>query len=616
MNCSSPTKTIWLAKLYLGVTLSVLILLLLAGCNSGSKPSADKSSKNDTNQSVDQIVTSEELILDLTVQVSALAKSAKNLQLPDHQSETLFAQSVKINDWADSEKSSSAMEATPLSKLKIWPANLAEIAFFEHAKFYVIKGHFDEDSRDQFHSEVGFAALGKTNDQMWRSFEGHNDVTWKKSGDGKWQITEWKTNKLKQNDSPKLLFTEVLDRMVKDPAKRKALRTSQHMQYASQIFETGEVNLPNKELEQYFRIQQAGQHPGLAIVDFDNDGWDDIYICDEWRPNQMLRNVEGRELVDVAEKIGLNIDGPATSAVFLDVDNDGDQDAFIGCIYQECKLMINENGMYVDRTESNINVRLPKLTTSISAVDYNNDGLMDIYISTYGFPAGRKSSMSKFWIRDFMSNSEQLTMRSAQPNSHRFLNAIGPPNLLLKNIGDGKFTRSPVNSDVELHHNTFQATWSDYDMDGDADLYVSNDFAPDFLLRNDGIDGFVDVTLDAGGKDMMGFGMGASWADYDLDGDFDLYASNMYSKAGKRITKQVDGLDDRFFAMAEGNRLFINQDNRFTLVRNEAGDPTAGKAGWSWGGQFSDFNNDGREDLYVCSGFFTAPDKYASTKDL
>ena len=116
---------------------------------------------------------------------------------------------------------------------------------------------------------------------------------------------------------------------------------------------------------------------------------------------------------------------------------------------------------------------------------------------------------------------------------------------------------------------------------------------------------------------MLGFGMGACWGDYDLDGDFDLYVSNMYSKAGKRITKQIDGLDERFFRMATGNRLFANEGDKFTLVTDKSGEGSAaGKAGWSWGGQFGDFDNDGRQDLYVCSGFFTAPDKYASTVDL
>ena len=109
--------------------------------------------------------------------------------------------------------------------------------------------------------------------------------------------------------------------------------------------------------------------------------------------------------------------------------------------------------------------------------------------------------------------------------------------------------------------------------------------------------------------------MGATWGDFDLDKDFDLYASNMFSKAGTRITQQIEGLDDRFFLMAEGNRLFRNDGPTFELL-SHGKEEGAGKAGWSWGGQFADFNNDGRPDLYVCSGFFTAPDKYASTIDL
>jgi hypothetical protein len=453
-------------------------------------------------------------------------------------------------------------------------------------------------------------------------------VGWIHSGkdDDSWKIAAWTTTDFSANRSDQLMFRDTLEGLIDDPSLSQLLRTSQHMEFAEQIFQSSELQLTGFEslaenfrepnLEQYFRVQQAGQHPGVAIVDFDNDGWDDLYLCDEWRPNRLLKNVNGKKLVDVAADVGLDL-GPTTSAIFADFDNDGDQDAIVGCFFQSCKLMFNEEGKYVDRTSQYVSVDLPKLTTSISAADYNNDGLLDIYISTYGFPAGRKSSRSSYWTVDLLNRSEATEMQLNQKGTHRILNALGPPNLLLMNTGNGGFRRAPENDDVQLHHNTFQSTWCDYDLDGDPDLYVCNDFAPDFLLRNDGPDGFTDVTLETGGEDMLGFGMGACWGDYDRDGDFDLYVSNMYSKAGKRITKQIDGLDDRFFRMATGNRLFANDHGKFRLVVEPSGDVSAaGKAGWSWGGQFGDFNNDGRQDLYVCSGFFTAPEKYASTVDL
>jgi hypothetical protein len=116
---------------------------------------------------------------------------------------------------------------------------------------------------------------------------------------------------------------------------------------------------------------------------------------------------------------------------------------------------------------------------------------------------------------------------------------------------------------------------------------------------------------------MMGFGMGAAWGDYDLDGRQDLYVSNMYSKAGLRIVEHFGQLDERFRRSADGNRLYRNTGDRLQLASaNEGAGLKVHKAGWSWGGQFMDFNNDRFPDIYVTSGYFTAPEKFATEKDL
>ena len=116
----------------------------------------------------------------------------------------------------------------------------------------------------------------------------------------------------------------------------------------------------------------------------------------------------------------------------------------------------------------------------------------------------------------------------------------------------------------------------------------------------------------------MGFSMGATWGDYDLDGRQDLYVSTMFSKAGRRVTEHMSGLDARFRVAAEGNLLYRNAgDSTFEKVSGLK--PPAlevAQADWSWGGQFTDVNNDGRLDLYVSSGFYTAPEEFAVDVDL
>ena len=235
--------------------------------------------------------------------------------------------------------------------------------------------------------------------------------------------------------------------------------------------------------------------------------------------------------------------------MFADFDNDGDKDAMLGGYLRRSIYLVNEQGHFVDRSAALVGVPLPYLVTSVSAVDYNNDGLLDVYLSTYGFPGGQP--LAKVWADKFLESSDAKEVKRRLYGSerdqhyHRYLSAVGPPNLLLVNRGGGRFAVAPENGQLAVWLNTFQSTWSDFDADGDSDVYVSSDFGPDYLFRNDRKEGFVDVTGSYGGEAMMGFGMGASWGDYDNDGQLDLYVSNMFSKAGMRITSQVSGFESR-----------------------------------------------------------------------
>ena len=205
--------------------------------------------------------------------------------------------------------------------------------------------------------------------------------------------------------------------------------------------------------------------------------------------------------------------------------------------------------------------------------------------------------------------------RESDPNNAfpNLLNQLGPPNVLLRNLGNGQFAPVELPPEVDVWKNSLQATWSDYDEDGDPDLYIANDWAPDHLFRNDGAQGFIDVTKQAG-TTKFGFAMGASWGDYDNDGDRDLYVTNMFSKAGMRITAQVSGLDPDYQESATGNYLYQQQtDGTFELVSGlKPPKLQVAKAGWGWGGQFADFNNDGWLDIYSINGYFSAPKEVAN----
>jgi hypothetical protein len=239
-----------------------------------------------------------------------------------------------------------------------------------------------------------------------------------------------------------------------------------------------------------------------------------------------------------------------------------------------------------------------------------------VFFATYSARTSEKPG----WEFDFLTEKQREKIepifKGRNQARNLLLDGLAVPNVLLVNRGGGKFELAPENDQLAVWRSTTQGTWADYDGDGDPDLYLSNDYAINTMFRNDGPDGFVDVTEETGTAD-IGFGMGVSWGDYDLDGRQDLYVTNMFSKAGQRITSQLKSLDPEFAKASRGNSLFRNLGAEFKKVSGLA--PPAllvEKAGWSWGGQFVDVNNDGYLDIHALSGFYTPPKGLALPVDL
>ena len=250
---------------------------------------------------------------------------------------------------------------------------------------------------------------------------------------------------------------------------------------------------------------------------------------------------------------------------FADFDNDGDPDVFLGRTLAPSLYMVNEDGHFASRDLGD--GVLPFLVASISAADYDGDGLLDVYFSTYAARMLLEAVTSAHrdadsWggalLADFLPADHARTLYGLSRDriGHLIYDAPGPPNVLLRNLGNGRFAATAA-----VWRNTLQATWADYDRDGDPDLYLANDFAANNLLRNDG-GALVDVTAESGAAD-PGFGMGASWADYDGDGRQDLYVTNMHSSAGRRITEAAGQAGAAFAPLARGNSLLRNGSEGF-----------------------------------------------------
>ena len=590
----------------------------------------------------EEMVAAEELIHALGPALVALGRSVEHGSLPDRTTASLFDSSVEVlalgpasdpvrigkrRIWSRTTLPLRQAATLERENLRLWPNELARVVSFDHAGFRVKQGRFVSGQHDRFEVELLFDARATLRNRRLAAIRATIDTRWRRhagadASSAEWRIESWATRRFSSDESEGALFAAELDRAVPDAAVRRDLRRSRHEELAlAKLRDLESFRPPHR----HFFVGSQDRHPGVSVADVDGDGLDDIYVMARWGENRLLRALGDGMYVEDAHARGLAIADHSSSAIFADFDNDGDADLFLGRTMVPSLYLENRDGRFVDRSEIFAGT-LPALVSSVNAVDVDNDGLLDVYVSTYAaqmvvfdlkiHQARNPGSVAPLaLLPEFLPEgaARELSRRVRTKGAHIYMSLPGPPNVLYLNRGD-RFIPSPE-SDLAPYRNTYQATWADYDRDGDADVYLAHDFAPNQFLRNEGGGRFRDVTEATGTAD-IGFGMGVTWGDYDRDGRQDLYVSNMYSKAGRRVTSYFDGIDGRLAKMARGNTLFRNVGDRFEHVSGlEPPKLTVEAAGWSWSGQFADFDNDAHLDLYVASGYYTAPENVAVAVD-
>ena len=327
---------------------------------------------------------------------------------------------------------------------------------------------------------------------------------------------------------------------------------------------------------------------GIAVFDYDNDGWMDIFLVNgstledlragKCHPSKLYRNNHDGTFTDVTVKAGLSRCGWGFGVAVGDYDNDGWEDLYVTYLKDAVLYHNNHDGTFTDVTVKGGVSNADRWGTSAAFGDYDNDGYLDLYVANY-------VDVDLKHLPEL--GSGPFCQYRGIPVSCGPRGLKGSRDRLYHNNGDGTF--SDVTEKLNIDSGSYYGLgvlWLDYDKDGCLDLYVANDSSPSLLYHNDCKGGFTEVGAQAGvaysadGREQAG--MGIDSADYDNDGWPDIVKTNFSDDA---------------------NNLYHNDHNgEFTDMAGPAGIGPVSIPFLGFGAKFFDFDNDGWKDIFIANG--------------
>ncbi len=466
--------------------------------------------------------------------------------------------------------------------LKGFRDSLGEMAQVETAEFEIIAIEEIADSPLTLRLDIRYDIVAARKDGRREERVGHWRTEWSRDALNEWKANKWQARDETVSVAHNPIFIDVTSQSL---GKTKS--------YKDQILRGADYW--RTVLDGACGIDVYGNN-GIAAGDFDNDGFDDLYICQPaGLPNRLYRNRGDGTFEDVTEKSGVGVLDNTACALFADFENKGLQDLLVVCGSGPLLFLNQGDGTFSLKRDAFKFAQPPQGTfTHAALADYDKDGRLDIYFCLYNYYLG---------LDQYHYPVPYFDARN------------GPPNFLLHNEGNATFSDRTETAGLNANNNrySFACAWGDCNSNGFPDLYVANDFGRSNLYRNNGDGTFTDVSTDAHVEE-VGAGMSASWSDFNNEGHQDIYAANMWSSAGQRASAQKvfhekapEEIRALYRRHARGNSLYRNEgDGRFQNISDQAG---VEMGRWSWCADFWDFDHDGYPDLYVANGYISGPDR-------
>ncbi|HEY6849797.1 MAG TPA: CRTAC1 family protein [Terracidiphilus sp.] len=386
---------------------------------------------------------------------------------------------------------------------------------------------------------------------------------------------------------PRLLAQGVTDRKVKPVARPAPSGRPFYAHFVDVASSAGlQVPLTYGDVDSHKYILEA-TGCGCAFVDYDNDGWMDIFLLSGTRlsgnpagaTNRLYKNNRDGTFTDVTEKAGMESIGWASGVCIGDYNNDGFEDIFFTSYGQNHLYRNNGDGTFTDVTKAvGLWNEQPRWGAGCSFLDYNRDGHLDLFVSNYvRFSFDNAPVPGEGGNCNFKGIPVECGPRGLPTGRH----------LLYRNNGDGTFTDVSQEAGIARATESYGMTViaADLDEDGWTDIFVACDSTPSLLFMNNHDGTFREegvprgVALSDDGMEQAGMGVGVG--DYDLDGHLDLFKTHFTDDANGLYHNDGKG---NFDDVTRPTRLAV--DTRYTC----------------WGAGIVDLDNDGYPDLFMVTG--------------